>query len=527
MLGSNKRILISLLFSGLMLISLLAYFLKNQQETYAERIISKAAENTNENLVSLFELVESSKIELTQFALNKPITNSTPDSLNAFFSQLIQDNEFLQGVIILSKEFNYSFLQDGQSWITTHNMAYNDTLVSWVRLDEKMETVSTWSNTYSYVLNDSVYQLIRKELNQSKANNLWFTAKSQLKNNPELLLTVFSLNNKDNDHVVASFLYSTSQLGKQFISALQYDNTLISLLTKNNGVVTPLRTTDSTKIELYSNLNDKIKNLVSDWEDRYQFQNHSYSFDWNQNVFWTHVVALPNQAGIIGYAVTIPDADLAKTEKKRKLLYVYLATFFFVLAIISFWMVKRKRFGNNGRMQETPSPFRDEEILSIIKRGESERVEFKSSLRWDYKQNITNKILEDVIMKTIAAFANAKGGILFIGVSDNMEILGLEPDFKTLKKQNVDYFEMHLRNLIIKQFGVAFANLFLHIQFPTLEGKNICVISVKPGSGPLFIKTKNKQGHPVEKFFVRSGNASQEVESLNNINEYIKNRFPV
>jgi hypothetical protein len=46
---------------------------------------------------------------------------------------------------------------------------------------------------------------------------------------------------------------------------------------------------------------------------------------------------------------------------------------------------------------------------------ESSELEFKSSLRWDYKENKLNTGLEKVIMKTIAAFNNGDGGVLLIG----------------------------------------------------------------------------------------------------------------
>ena len=92
-----------------------------------------------------------------------------------------------------------------------------------------------------------------------------------------------------------------------------------------------------------------------------------------------------------------------------------------------------------------------DELLKLIKKGETEFVEFKSSLRWDYREEKVNKALEDVILKSISAFSNAKGGTLFIGVNDNMEVIGMEPDFKTLKKQDADYFELHIRKLIENQ----------------------------------------------------------------------------
>ena len=106
-----------------------------------------------------------------------------------------------------------------------------------------------------------------------------------------------------------------------------------------------------------------------------------------------------------------------------------------------------------------------------------------------------------------------------------MEILGLEPDFNTLKKQDADYFELHLRKLINNQYGIRFSNKHLHIQFPVIDGKTICIIHIYPSDSPLYVKVKNNQGKMVEKFYVRSGNSSQEITSLQEINDYINDRF--
>ena len=148
-------------------------------------------------------------------------------------------------------------------------------------------------------------------------------------------------------------------------------------------------------------------------------------------------------------------------------------------------------------------------------------------MRWDIREEKVNKLLEEVILKSISAFANAKGGTLFIGVTDELEIIGLENDFNTLKKQDVDYFELHLRKLINNQFSLRFSNKHILMQFPEIDDKIICVIQIIAGDAPLYLKTKNRQGHETEKFYVRSGNASQEITSLKEINEYIKSRFRI
>ena len=52
-----------------------------------------------------------------------------------------------------------------------------------------------------------------------------------------------------------------------------------------------------------------------------------------------------------------------------------------------------------------------EDIEKLIKKDESQNLEFKSTLRWDVKQESVNKDLEKVILKTIAGFMNSDGGL--------------------------------------------------------------------------------------------------------------------
>lgn len=163
------------------------------------------------------------------------------------------------------------------------------------------------------------------------------------------------------------------------------------------------------------------------------------------------------------------------------------------------------------------------QIEEVISEGESDGLEFKSSLRWDYQQGCVNKKLEDVIMKSVAAFANADGGTLLIGVDDSGAVLGLENDYASLNADK-DKFELHLRNLLNQQFGAAFVAKKLSITFPSLEGKDICQIEVGQSSEPLIIKIRDNSGQSVEKFFVRSGNSSQEIP-LSQMKIYLQGRF--
>jgi len=162
-------------------------------------------------------------------------------------------------------------------------------------------------------------------------------------------------------------------------------------------------------------------------------------------------------------------------------------------------------------------------LEDLIAEGESTDLEFKSSLRWSYDEACMNKKMEEIIMKSIAAFSNGEGGTVLIGVNDEGEVLGLENDYTTLDG-NKDEFELHLRNLVNKTFGGSFAASKLTITFPAITDKEVCKIDIKRSSEPQYLSVQDKNGVKSDKFYVRSGNSSIEL-LLKEVSKYIQSRF--
>lgn len=165
-------------------------------------------------------------------------------------------------------------------------------------------------------------------------------------------------------------------------------------------------------------------------------------------------------------------------------------------------------------------------LQDMIDEGESDELEFKSTLRWDLKEGLANRKLEDVIMKTVAAFANSQGGSILIGVGDDGTVIGLEHDYTSLKGGggDRDKFELHLRQLLNKPFGNAFVSQKVKIKFHPIDDKEVCEIEISEAVEPMIVKVNDKNNQPIEKFYVRSGNSSQELP-LSEINAYFKGRF--
>lgn len=155
---------------------------------------------------------------------------------------------------------------------------------------------------------------------------------------------------------------------------------------------------------------------------------------------------------------------------------------------------------------------------AIIKEGENDRVEFKSSARWDYKQTNVNKEIEKSILKTIAGFLNSAGGTLFIGVDDDGKVLGLKEDIKTLRKRNYDGYRLFLSDLISHNIGKEY-NAYSDIIFKEIGGNTICIVEIKRSKRQAFVK----DGDDV-RFFVRTQNSTREL-NVKEAHEYISSHW--
>jgi hypothetical protein len=160
----------------------------------------------------------------------------------------------------------------------------------------------------------------------------------------------------------------------------------------------------------------------------------------------------------------------------------------------------------------------ESDLQTLIARGESANLEFKSSFRWDLRENKLNRALEGVVLKTLAGYMNGNGGTLLIGVADDGNIVGLEQDYKTLKKPDRDGFEQVLMTAVASKMG-ADACQSVQIVFHTLENKEVCRVMVAPMDRPVYVKDGD-----APKLYVRTGVSTRELNVQEAIN-YTSSRW--
>jgi|YNPBryunderm2012_1023409.scaffolds.fasta_scaffold01651_5 hypothetical protein len=167
------------------------------------------------------------------------------------------------------------------------------------------------------------------------------------------------------------------------------------------------------------------------------------------------------------------------------------------------------------------------DVRQLIAQGESAELEFKATARWDVREGRKSAVMEQIIVKTVAGFLNSQsGGTLLIGVRDDGSIHGLADDYQAWKaeKRNKDSYELWLMELLLGACGRELAP-FIKPAFHTIEGKEICQLTIYPAPKPVFAREKDaKSGELDEVFYARTGNATNK---LNNraLLEYVRIRW--
>ncbi|WP_144159676.1 DUF262 domain-containing protein [Paraburkholderia sp. BCC1885] len=153
-------------------------------------------------------------------------------------------------------------------------------------------------------------------------------------------------------------------------------------------------------------------------------------------------------------------------------------------------------------------------VNELISGGETDAVEFKSTLRTNLHTGQVDEKIHLSALKTIAAFLNAKGGTLLIGVADSGEVLGLDSD----GFPNEDKMGLHLVNLVKDRIGDVFLP-YVHPHFEDHDEKRVLAIRCEKGPKAAFVKDGSQL-----RFFVRGGNATTELSGTS-VTDYAKQRF--
>ena len=187
-----------------------------------------------------------------------------------------------------------------------------------------------------------------------------------------------------------------------------------------------------------------------------------------------------------------------------------------------FLAARRERLAGaiNALVEPGRSPL-PERCREEIAGGESQTVELKSSMLYDYDRDdgTANAELKKALLKEIVALMNAEGGTVYVGVSDDKQILGIGRDYGLLgRRAGWDKWSLALTNAV-KTLGAAAARN-VSCRPVEMEGRTIARIAVRKGTSPAYLDPGGRG-----EFVVRIDTASV-LLNAKNAAEYIRDRFP-
>jgi len=176
-------------------------------------------------------------------------------------------------------------------------------------------------------------------------------------------------------------------------------------------------------------------------------------------------------------------------------------------------LLEREKSELGARLGESFRELSDGDVAELIAGGESERVEFKSTLRWNLHSNKTDKKIENAVLKTLAAYLNSEGGVLMVGIDDEGRTLGLAAD----RFPNEDKLLLHLASLAKDVLGGEFTR-YVRTSIHDVSEERVLVAQCLRAPRPVFFRRDRE-----EFFYVRTGPASQQL-SPSEVLAYLDNQ---
>lgn len=155
-------------------------------------------------------------------------------------------------------------------------------------------------------------------------------------------------------------------------------------------------------------------------------------------------------------------------------------------------------------------------VEEIIQEGETNQVEFKPALLYNFLSGKGGIGIKGIIAKSICAFLNSNGGFLIIGITDKGELQGLSYDYSLAGEKNKKDFFMLEFDQMLEHFLSFSVKSNVSGEFYQLNQEDIFVVTVTPNKRrPIFLK-----GQKGKEFYVRGEASSRQLTDIEEIVNY-------
>ncbi len=256
-----------------------------------------------------------------------------------------------------------------------------------------------------------------------------------------------------------------------------------------------------------------LREAIRVWRERGK-TGEAFRFQVDRAQWWGQLVRLKGSKGKgAGMGVVVPEKELQALQQREGYLYILAALAVLWIGLLVF---SRKYLREAARQRGTFDirQLSEEAIRRMIAAGESERLEFKSTLRWNLKAGRPGKEIELASLKTVAAFMNSDGGTLLVGVSDDGTVTGTAAD----RFENDDKYLQHFSNIFKQHIGLEFSE-YVDFALRPVGDRHVLVVTCRKSTRPVFLRNKKD-----EHFYIRSGPSSRDLTPSQML-EYVQERF--
>ncbi len=516
------RFLLSLiLLTTAAIVVLIVFWEKEWQSDIARQYIERSTEKAIHALNTVQKPIERSLIIGRKWGETGLFNMQDPASIYLRFLPVLEELPQSAGMILVNTaDEEYFLMPDSGFWLVRYwKTGYPRNKVTWLKLDSARHILRTWQEKRKFLPSSRPW-FSRTLQAIDSTSGLWygpylFASKQKI----GLTRSIAWEDKKSAQKYILAFDILLDKLMKEISSAKMTAHTVNFLFTKEGFV---LLSPDSAgekalrALRLEECSNPIIRHAVQKWLQDSSVSVQPVKFTLNNDVYWAGFRSISKPANKTYIASILPQNDFQSDVDNR---FLRVALFVLLVILISSLvgyglLVKLGHSKDKSVSWKIDNDNPQQSIREKIKQGEGRFVEFKSTMRMNLKAGKPGKEIELAWLKTVAAFLNSEGGILFIGVDDDGNIFGLDAD----GFENEDRCRLHFKNVFNQHIGMEFSS-FVDMEIYSIDGKDIACVQCKPSSDPVFVKTRNDE----EIFYIRSGPSTVKLPP-SKIIEYIKQR---
>jgi len=521
---SRDVILLVLLLISLFL-ALAFYYSKQIQYDISHAIINSTKKMVIDKVTHLFEPVSDNLVMSKKWAQLESLTPEQGQLFNKRFIPILQTLPQISAVILAdSNGREYFFTRHNEHWLSRHINSNQSQTATWTIWNSNNQQIKQWQETTEYNSKDRPWYTMG--LNTKPETPIkWTKPYSFYTQKTPGVTGATSWKDKNNIDYILAFDVTLSNIAKSITSSRIGNNDIAFLISQDGEVILPpgnqhiVKGTHQTG-SLYAPAKDSHNYVIFDSVNHWIKQNNPLSqaktFVRDGNTWWYQVFTLtPQYESLLAGVIVAEKALTDIINEKRALILSGIAILVIMSVILANFLVRKysHQLKDLPKTSISKDDFKNE-IYQLLRLGESETLEFKSTMRCNLKSGKNGKEIEIAWLKGLVGFMNTHGGILLIGIDDDANIVGIEAD----KFDNEDKIKLHFKNLLSQHIGLEFSN-YINLIVNSIDDKTILVIECERANRPVFLFNKND-----EAFYIRSGPASVKL-SVSKVIRYVQNRY--